>query len=421
MNGLESAIRLEDGTKDQLLKHTIREEDVHQSSQHPQERQPSFEELWNPDRFAFLLAFLAISPFVLLIGYEMKIVSIPYLFLQFFTVPLAFRLRDCNGYIRWILGFFTICLLSSIKTASLISSSSAFSIKIILIAFTAFWECSNAAIIFGGRTLQNNYGIASYSTAFLAGSCPAQIKFIQEQNNQYIADGKKKWIERSFHMLCYLLAFLAFSSIFHLFSDRIEAWPILEAEGIVIYLSCMVHIWNIPPHLYQLLMNLRNDPDTNSRIQVIYPYGSIYFSTSSREFWRKWGRPASSLIRHMFYYPLGGSRRPWLSIPIMFLLNASGHYDISMALVGDRAEIGWNIVFGVLGLVATMEVLCDSYFITTSNSADANDGSEERASAMPKWWYGIRFIMATASFRFAAYTLVHKCLHLSLSDILVWK
>mmetsp|Transcript_4069 Transcript_4069/g.7825 ORF Transcript_4069/g.7825 Transcript_4069/m.7825 type:complete len:81 (+) Transcript_4069:486-728(+) len=62
MNGLESAIRLEDGTKDQLLKHTIREEDVHQSSQHPQERQPSFEELWNPDRFAFLLAFLAIYP-----------------------------------------------------------------------------------------------------------------------------------------------------------------------------------------------------------------------------------------------------------------------------------------------------------------------------------------------------------------------
>jgi len=127
-------------------------------------------------------------------------------------------------------------------------------------------------------------------------------------------------------------------------------FTILEAEGIVIYISFLVNIWNLPAHLYQLLM-------ISYPLQIICPYGSIYVSASSHEFWSKWSRPASSMIRHMFYYPLGGSGRAWLSIPLMFLLNASSHYSVSESIVGDRNETGWNIMFGILGIAATLEVL----------------------------------------------------------------
>ena len=34
--------------------------------------------------------------------------------------------------------------------------------KIIFFATTALWECSNAGLVFGGKTLQARYGITSY-------------------------------------------------------------------------------------------------------------------------------------------------------------------------------------------------------------------------------------------------------------------
>jgi hypothetical protein len=63
----------------------------------------------------------------------------------------------------------------------------------------------------------------------------------------------------------------------------------------------------------------------------------------------------------MFYYPLGGSGRAWLSIPSMFLLNALSHYSASEAIVRDKHENGWNTVFGVLGLTAMLEVFGNKY------------------------------------------------------------
>ena len=93
----------------------------------------------------------------------------------------------------------------------------------------------------------------------------------------------------------------------------------------------------------------------------------------------------------------------------MFLLNASSHYGVSEALVGDKSELGWNIVFGALGLVAAIEVYCDSIF----ERIDTGDGTRTN-----KWWARIRFVLATASLRFAAYTLLHKCLNSSLHSLL---
>jgi len=51
-------------------------------------------------------------------------------------------------------------------------------------------------------------------------------------------------------------------------------YAVLEAEAIVICVSCLVHVWNVPPLLYQMFM-------IGYRVQVIYPYGSIYLSVTS--------------------------------------------------------------------------------------------------------------------------------------------
>jgi len=335
----------------------------------------------------------------------------------------------------------------------------------------------------------SQYGITSYSRAFLAVTCPSQIKFKSVQllarGGSNIMDNdprsrrarvvlvccrdgaNKKWIKRSVYIVSYGIAVVLLKYGLHFIINSVEEWPVLEAEGIVMLLSCMVHIWNIPPNMYQLFMNLarvmmmtmrRNNHSspsysnetstamTATSIQVIYPYGSLYWSISSREFWRKWSRPSSSIIRHMFYYPLGGQKRAWVSIPIMFWLNASSHYSVSEVLVGDRAEMEWNLVFFALGLAATLEVLGDNYFniatqeiplvVASSNEEETSSQREERVGhtssrgtregdvqiVIPQWWKGIRFLMASISFRFAAYVLLHNCFHSSLTVLLGgWK
>ncbi len=414
---------------------------------------------WHPTRQSFLLAIIAISPFVSMITYKMGFISAIYLsILLFLTGPLAIQVQDRRTAIRWICGLVSVVFMSAIKTATFLTkmSDDKLVIKVFFYNFTALWECSNALLVFGGRPVLERYGITSYSRALLACFCPSQIRFVNVNtlgnHGEYVNTAMTKYRKHTAHIGAYIAAFFIFRQLFRMFADTIESVPILEAEAIVILLSCIVHVWNLPPHLWQLFMILCKDP-----VQIVYPYGSIYFSTSSRQFWRKWSRPASAIVRHMFYHPLGGSSKyPYLSIPLMFFLNASSHYDVSNALVGDRSEMGWNLVFGTLGVVATLEVVGDSFMNANANAgsdrfsnyhaADISDnntaqdydetgsghthtgtstdhvnqsGTSETSNCWGAEVYrAVRFIVALASLRFAAYTLLHRCLHLSLSSML---
>jgi len=361
---------------------------------------------WTPDTCAFLLAFLALSPFLSYICYKMRVAAVLYLAMHFASIPLAFKLRDKSGWVRWVSGFFVVAFLAQIKTIAMMTNfqDDSFMVKSMFYAFTAFWECSNAVHIFGGRALLDRYGISSYGKALLAVTCPVQLKFTHQPCP------KDRLLQRSLHLGYYFIIFVAMRFLLQPFEgvvEFMERYVVLEAEALVILISCIVNIWNIPPHIYHLVL-------MNYPIQIIYPYGSIYFSQSSRDFWSKWGRPASSIIRHMFYYPLGGSGRAWLSIPLMFLLNASSHYSVSDALVGDKAEIGWNTVFGVLGLVATLEVFGNQFF---ERRATHSEGGSQTELVSPRWWYRVRFITALVALRFAAYIFIHKCLDSSLSGL----
>lgn len=385
----QDQIQMIQNSNEEQLYTTI--EDAHRS-------QHQYDE-WNPDVIAYLRAVIPMSPFVSYLCYKMQLMALPYLGLQMLSIPLALKLRDQSGWIRWPSAFIIVALLGGIKTSSiqLYFENDNVAIKGMFYAFTALWECSNAVYIFGGRDLMDRFGITNYQRALFAALCPAQIKFTAQ------GFPRDQWVRGLLHIGGYLSTFFVLRLVLRYVVETIEMYAVLEAEAIVICVSCLVHVWNVPPLLYQMFM-------IGYRVQVIYPYGSIYLSTSSRDFWSKWSRPASSLIRHMFYYPLGGRGRAFLSIPLMFLLNASSHYGVSEALVGDKSELGWNIVFGALGLVAAIEVYCDSIF----ERIDTGDGTR----LTNKWWARIRFVLATASLRFAAYTLLHKCLNSSLHSLL---
>ena len=407
---------------------------------------------WNPDMRCFALASIAMLPFV---AYSLSkvqfgaVASIIYLGTHAASAPLAIYLQDRSGKLRWLCGFVCLLLMSGIKTmtflqllsatrrntndidedddndeATMDTNAPSLAAKGLIYAFTALWECSNAVLIFGGRAILSRYGITNLSRAFLAVLCPAQLKFIPSLSQH---DQPRRWTVRSLHLFLYILSFLSIRLILLSYPNllaTLQSNPIFEAETIVIIISCMVHLCNLPSHLYQLLLLLHH-PDQHQPIpvQIIYPYGTIYTATTTKQFWSRWSRPATTLLLHMIYHPLGGSHKPYISIPILFFLNASGHYDVSNALVGDRSEMGWNVVFGVLGIVATLEVLGDAYFANGGNEEEMTNRNrsgpmmETASLLLPTWYRMVRWVFAMVSLRFAAYFLLHYCLHLSLSDL----
>eukprot|EP00622_Pseudochattonella_farcimen_P006798 FR742661.1.p1 GENE.FR742661.1~~FR742661.1.p1 ORF type:complete len:169 (+),score=0.71 FR742661.1:34-507(+) len=137
-------------------------------------------------------------------------------------------------------------------------------------------------------------------------------------------------------------------------------------------------------------------------VGAIFPFGSVYFSTSTREFWSRWSRPAGALIRRMVFHPLGGQHRAWLSIPTMFVLNSASHYDLSYVVIGDRAESSWSVVFGVLCFAALLEVSVTKCVVSGSK-------------APARWLQVSRGAVAHVSLRIALYVLMKHCLGISLS------
>jgi hypothetical protein len=332
------------------------------------------------------------------------------------SVPLAVKLQDAPPWLRWISGFVVVTLLSGIKTSVLLlEPKTPLLVKVLFYATSALWECSNAVLIFGGRPLMEKrgmQGLPCYGKALVASLAPAQVQFKREEELRM--SPFCRWSQRSLHLAVFLATGYALRVLFQRLPTRVEVHPILETECMVQLLSCFVMVLDLPSHWWQLVMILSNSIILNNHnnkihVQIIYPYGAVYFSTCARDFWSKWSRPASQLIRYMVYYPLGGNDPgqrwySWGAVPLMFFLNGTSHYNVSQALVGDRAEKAWNLVFGILGLSAWMEVVAHQLLSREWHNS---------------WSYKIvRGILAHVCFRIAAYILMHKCLHLSLASLL---
>jgi len=343
---------------------------------------------------------------------------LPYCALQLGIALLGFRVRDWDWKYRWITGLLCVVTLSGYKVAILmrmLTGNATLGIRMFFFGTTALWECSNSSLVFGGAETQRKFGITSYTRAFIKAWAPCQVKFVNSSRPALL------W-RRCWHLLALFTVGIGLQQVLKWSGEgvlgTISSIPILEAEVLAILLFATTLFFNVPGLVWQFVMNAVHtvSGDHLCRVEIILPYGAIYFSTSTREFWSKWSRPASSLIRQMFYYPLGGPQRPYISIPVMFALNAAAHYDVSNALVGDRAIMWWNLVFGVLGVAATCEIMATKWMIPqTSHSAETAEAAED----FPLWFKVGRGAIAHASLRVALYFLVTRCLQMNVSSFLL--
>ena len=410
------------------------------------EPDPRVDDPAGPARAPSAACFVAVGAFVGVLAGATWLVGapfpllVPYAVAHLAAVCVAVRLRDRGSVARWFAGFCCVLALSGYKSGIL---NNAFFEKdrkaldarqVLFFATTALWECSNAALVFGGRDLQARFGITSYRRALIAAFVPCQVRFVSEQKPGLI-------LRRSSHLGAWFLCSWCWRTALRSSTGLITvitSSPLLEAEAIALLTSSAVLVLDVPGHLTQIAMDLllrTNPEDPDLKTEVILPYGSVLWSLSAREFWAKWSRPATQLIRLMIYYPLGGRARWWLSVPCMFLLNASAHYDVSFALVHARAEREWNLIFGVLGCAALIEILASDQMVRAARPGadrqDADAATETRelpaGSATPAprqvldlaplWFKVARGLLAHASLVFAVYLLFTGCFNLRLVDV----
>jgi len=365
-----------------------------------------------------------------------------YIVLLLGTSSGAYKLQSWGSRWRWFFGFLSATSLSGFKIVVLIPAllpgaargamgsgaraRGTLGGRIVLYALTALWECSNASLVFGGSELLQRLGITTHTRALVAGLAPCQIKFIgcgtkeTENVEQHptlataaAAAHAKRANRRSLHIT---LCIVAWFCLRHVVLWWPSAWSperaavvgvVLETEALAILLSLfVVAVLDAPCHLWQLMANLvwryfsstsasDMSGDTPTRIEAILPYGAVYLSTSARDFWGKWSRPATQLIRRMVYYPLGGPRRPYWSIPVLFAINGASHYDVGRALVGERTRERRE------GLIPSGRL-----------------EQHQDVVILPRWFTIARIILAHGSIRVALYVFVHRCLDLDLRSLL---
>lgn len=411
-----------------------------------------------------------------------------YIALLLGTSSTAYKLQDWGPKWRWFCGFLCAVVLSVFKTLVLVPAvlpgaapggasgpggyGTILGDRMVLYALTALWECSNASLVFGGNELLQKLGITSNKRALVAGLAPCQIKFVTSctTNNNTINNEKsiinnveqkpqqqqhtlavmhvQRTNRRSLHIiLCFVVGYCSRLILLRWCSAGPSKQSIvrvvLETEVLAILLSVfVVAVFDAPSHLWQLAANpvWRYFSSSSSsaeqmtdatRIEATLPYGAVYLSTSTRDFWRKWSRPATQLIRQIVYHPLDGPRRPYLAIPLIFVGNGASYYEVGKALVGDRQDNKfWTIiVFGVLGLAATFEVLATNFMTTRVGAEEARREaliSSERTSPkqeddvhlLPLWFRLARGVAAHLSIRVALYVFVHRCLNVDLWSLL---
>lgn len=381
----------------------------------------------------------------ILLGLGQRLIPMPalpalgaiYLAMQWSACAAAVCLRDKSPLFRWIAGFCLMAVISGFKTAILTKSTLALVTKVVVYAETALWDCSNVALVFGGRQLQERFGVSTHGRALIYAFIPCQARFISLDPS---SPRTSRTGRRALHIVGWAACALALREVLRQCPDALLDNPVFEAVALTALMGSIVVLFNAPALLVQLWLDasraLRPNDDAGPLVEVILPYGSVLLVRSTREFWSRWSRPATQLIRRLVYYPLGGPARPWLSVPVMFLVNGAAHYDVSGALVGDKAVWGWNAVFWTMGAAATLEIYLTRAVSARWGSERGSSGSgdemlrpngpghqERRAvvddrMGLPGWFKVARACIAYACGTFAAHTMLTRCLHLSIRSFL---
>lgn len=429
-------------------------------------------------------SYVPICVFLDIFGTNVWVQLLPYLFLLCFVSPMAaYCTRLNHGVVRWICGLSLIGSLAAYKSAVILQAFKAndegYYLKSIIAcvyAITALWECSNGLLVFGGERLQKRYGLVDRTSNarlhryFVYAWAPSQVKFVGrsrlqnvQQQKEHLFSYESRTCRRTIHsVLAFILGILLLTTLRGNIGKIVSSHIVLEIESLT-WLSTFVTIGllNWPTHFWHIFFDLfcrtgfnritgyellDDDESTTVEVTAVLPYGCFYLSSSTREFWSRWSRPATSVIRHLFYHPLGGAKRWYLSIPIMFMLNASAHEDLSASVNydKDRCEKWWNIVFFTLALSAMAEVgggklmqrcypraigsMADieqpnaDYHPTDdvllADEGDAAATSSRQDYPYPLWYRTLRGVLAHVSLRIALYVMVHYCFKTSLGEIL---
>jgi hypothetical protein len=336
------------------------------------------------------------------------------------VAALAFVTRDWDAApsrfpARWLSGVACLTLLSVFKMVALMPIVQGGGIlpSILLYATTALWECSNGALVLGGRAALQHFRITSLRRALVKGLVPCQVIFAEENcsvDGHADAQGGAPLWRRCALLAASLLAGAALRV--GLRASRsllalVESSPILEAEALALISLALVLLLDVPAAACQLALDwlFAATGAQAWRARVIFPYAlGLWTVGSSRDFWRKFSRPAGAVNRALWYRPLGGSSRPWLAIPLMFAANANAHFAVSQALVGDAAPLAWLSLFGIMGGILTAEVMADA---------------RVAQGALPRWYALARALIAHAAICAAAYIMVRGCLQGSLAALVV--
>jgi hypothetical protein len=382
-----------------------------------------------------------------------------------------------KGCARWLCGVMYVGTLAMLKLVVLrglfvdSDMGAVWAAAAFAFAATALWECSNGALIFGGAALQTAHGITTLSALCAAWAVPAQVNVLRAQPAGASIEGLERLVAHGAHpaataaarrrhhhhptwqrlavrgaqvgtyLTCGCLLRLAVREL----CGATDGWSIpafvrtvMEVEAVVMMGACFVHALNVLPLLAQAVALVAVRATQQSGIQVIYPYGSFYFVSTTRAFWARWSRPAGQLIRRMLYTPLQGRRLcpAWVLVPFVFLLNAQSHFLITivvrrpapsadahakmtfyLALLGH-----WVLAYGVLAAAAVLETVLDpcvapsrfgivhvSVNMPDDDGLPTSDGPARAASAppLPVWYCVVRGAVAHAALRVAAYSCVY--------------
>ena len=170
------------------------------------------------------------------------------------------------------------------------------------------WSCVCNNGILGMFQCSSRFGLL-LQDAILYGLAPCQVKFVNHQSNFSEHCTPRR---RTIHIsLCSLgvggLYFLLVNV--QSFQKFISSFLLFELECLVLFTAMAVVILDIPIHLYgkSFMMYSHQHPYLQwiTSPKVILPFGWIYSSKSTIDFWSNWSRPATQLIRHLIYFPLG--------------------------------------------------------------------------------------------------------------------
>ena len=284
---------------------------------------------------------LIISFILLVIGQPLWVL---YLLLQVALSATAPFSGD-HAIKNWLSACFCVLVLSGLKTIILSGSSVPFPILSFIFATTALWDCSTASLFF--TKVRMKLCCTTTRRCVIQSLVPSSVQFDKRKANLQV-----RGINIAVSGVSASCLFLLYSIL----NKSLNFPPLLETLFLLPILALTLPLLNAPSYESTLIFANLAGLDPDFALTIIQPYGVVMSARGPREFWARWSRPATLLIRHLFYHPFGGSAKPHVSVPALFLLNALCHFEVSKALVGERREMAWLTLFLTLGAPAFFEM-----------------------------------------------------------------